>query len=40
LALPGTHGTTVVAKMFDQEVPTVGARVRLVVAGTVAVYPR
>jgi iron(III) transport system ATP-binding protein len=40
LALPGAHGTTVVAKMFDQEVPAVGARVRLVVAGTVAVYPR
>jgi iron(III) transport system ATP-binding protein len=33
-------GTTVVARTFDQEVPPAGERVQLVVAGTVAVYPR
>ena len=40
LALAGGNGTTVVARTFDQEVPAVGERVRLLVAGTVAVYPR
>ena len=40
LALPGGDGTTVAARTFDQEVPAVGERVRLLVAGTVAVYPR
>ena len=40
LALPGGDETTVVARTFDQEVPAVGERVRLLVAGTVAVYPR
>jgi iron(III) transport system ATP-binding protein len=40
LALPGGNGATVTARTFDQEVPAVGERVRVVVAGTVAVYPR
>jgi iron(III) transport system ATP-binding protein len=40
LALPGGNETTVVARTFDQEVPAVGERVRLVVVGTVAVYPQ
>jgi iron(III) transport system ATP-binding protein len=40
LALAGGSGTTVIAKTFDQKVPAVGERVRLVVAGTVAVYPQ
>jgi len=40
LALEGGNGTAVVARTFDQEVPAVGERVRLLVAGAVAVYPR
>jgi len=40
LALPGGNETTVVARTFSQEVPAVGERVQLLVAGTVAVYPR
>jgi iron(III) transport system ATP-binding protein len=40
LALAEGSGTTVVARTFDQEVPAVGERVRLLVAGAVAVYPR
>jgi len=40
LALADGHGTIVIAKTFDQKVPAVGERVRLVVAGTVAVYPQ
>jgi iron(III) transport system ATP-binding protein len=40
LALLGGNDTTVIARTFDQEVPAVGERVQLLVAGTVAVYPR
>src|SRR4029077_3776870 len=34
------EGTTVAARTFDQQPPAIGARVRLLVDGTVAVYQR
>ena len=40
LAIGGENGTTVLVRTFDEEVPPAGERVRLLVAGTVAVYPR
>jgi iron(III) transport system ATP-binding protein len=40
LAIGDGIATDVLARTFDEEVPPVGERVRLFVAGTVAVYPR
>jgi iron(III) transport system ATP-binding protein len=40
LTIESESGTTVLARTFDEELPAVGERVRLLVAGPVAVYPR